>query len=105
MRFGQPTLTSTYLSKALTARAFTSMLFRRSRCSFAVACTAYMIANSMMGMSIPAPMNEFGPSDMNIFGKPSTHTDRYDVGYGFHFSLRSMPLRPMILKGSCQDVS
>ena len=56
------------------------MLLNLSRWSFAVACTAYPIAYSMMGISIPAPMNEFGPSDMNMFGNSSTHTERYDDG-------------------------
>ena len=81
------------------------MLLNLSRWSFAVACTAYPIAYSMMGISIPAPMNEFGPSDMNMFGNSSTHTERYDEGYGFHFSFRSTPSRPMIVNGSCQEVS
>ena len=52
------------------------MVLMRSRCIFAVACTAYMTAYSMMGSSTPAPMTEFGPSDINMFGKPSTHMDK-----------------------------
>ena len=81
------------------------MLLMRSRCIFAAAWTAYPTAVSRMGRRTPAPMIEFGPRDMNMFGKPSTHMDRYEVGWGDHLALRSTPSRPMMEKGSCQDVS
>ena len=81
------------------------MLLMRSRCIFAAAWTAYPTAVSRMGRRTPETMIESGLRDMNMFGKPSTHMDRYDVGCGDHFALRSTPSQPRIWKGSCHDVS
>ena len=81
------------------------MLLMRSRCIFAAAWTVYPTAVSRMGQRTPETMIESGLRDMNMFGKPSTHTERYVLGCGFHFVFRSTPSRPTIAKGSCQDVS
>ena len=81
------------------------MLLMRSRCIFAAAWTVYPTAVSRMGQRTPETMIESGLRDMNMFGKPSTHMDRYDVGYGFHFVFRSTPFLPTTLKGSCHDAS
>ena len=94
-----------YRSKSRTALALGSMLFSRSRCIFAVACTAYRIVTPKTPTRTPVPCTAFGPQHMNMFGKPSTHNERYDVACGFHFSFRLCPFRPTTSNGSCHDVS
>ena len=67
--------------------------------------TAYWIWCSIIRRILVVAIAEFGPFEKNMFGKPSTQTKRYVLGFGVHLSLKSTWLRPIMGNGNLYDVS